>query len=164
MTQEEYLAHHGILGQKWGVRRYQNSDGTLTAAGKKRYSRQLYRKLRKPHDQTESSKVRMKINNDPEFLKARNAYEKAEAHTFELERRGLSANSNERKKALEAQVNAYVAMHGTYFSAIKKHRPELFSATLKEIGEDDTAVGREVINEILSEHDKQLGYYLKSMR
>lgn len=33
----KYLAHHGILGQKWGVRRYQNEDGTLTAAGKKRY-------------------------------------------------------------------------------------------------------------------------------
>lgn len=29
------LEHHGILGMKWGVRRYQNKDGSLTAAGKK---------------------------------------------------------------------------------------------------------------------------------
>lgn len=32
----EYLVHHGILGQRWGIRRYQNPDGTLTAEGKKR--------------------------------------------------------------------------------------------------------------------------------
>lgn len=31
------MYHHGILGQKWGVRRYQNEDGTLTPAGKDRY-------------------------------------------------------------------------------------------------------------------------------
>ncbi len=41
MTQEEYLAHHGILGQRWGVRRYQNADGTLTNAGKKRYAKSI---------------------------------------------------------------------------------------------------------------------------
>lgn len=33
---DTYLAHHGIKGQKWGVRRYQNADGTLTAEGRKR--------------------------------------------------------------------------------------------------------------------------------
>lgn len=33
---ENELYHHGVLGQKWGVRRYQNKDGSLTMAGKKR--------------------------------------------------------------------------------------------------------------------------------
>lgn len=34
--QPNELYHHGIKGMKWGVRRYQNEDGTLTNAGKKR--------------------------------------------------------------------------------------------------------------------------------
>lgn len=39
-----YLMHHGTKGQKWGVRRYQNEDGTLTEAGRARYGGQkIYR-------------------------------------------------------------------------------------------------------------------------
>lgn len=34
---EDYLCHHGILGMHWGIRRYQNKDGSLTAEGKQRY-------------------------------------------------------------------------------------------------------------------------------
>ena len=38
------LYHHGIKGQKWGIRRYRNKDGTLTESGKKRLSKK-YKKL-----------------------------------------------------------------------------------------------------------------------
>ena len=38
---EYELYHHGVKGMKWGVRRYQNKDGTLTNAGKKRYDRDI---------------------------------------------------------------------------------------------------------------------------
>lgn len=36
-----YLEHHGIKGQKWGIRRFQNEDGTLTAEGRRRYGKEL---------------------------------------------------------------------------------------------------------------------------
>lgn len=36
--EEQYLKHHGIKGQKWGRRRFQNVDGSLTPAGQKRYN------------------------------------------------------------------------------------------------------------------------------
>lgn len=38
LYEDNYLAHFGIKGQKWGVRRFQNADGSLTAEGKERYN------------------------------------------------------------------------------------------------------------------------------
>lgn len=35
----DYLMHHGVKGQKWGYRKWQNSDGSLTPAGKEHYSK-----------------------------------------------------------------------------------------------------------------------------
>lgn len=39
MSTDDILVHHGVLGMKWGIRRYQNKDGSLTAEGLRRYGR-----------------------------------------------------------------------------------------------------------------------------
>lgn len=57
------LYHHGIKGQKWGVRRYRNKDGTLTPAGKKRYADDS-------GDISEPEKSKHRLNLETKFKKA----------------------------------------------------------------------------------------------
>ena len=62
------LYHHGIKGQKWGVRRYQNKDGSLTPKGKRRISK-ITDKLNKNYSKFESvelenQKLNLRFNND----------------------------------------------------------------------------------------------------
>lgn len=62
------LYHHGVKGQRWGVRRYQNEDGTLTRAGRERYNA-------KDYDSMEESK-KIQYNKD-RFRQTRNDYARA---------------------------------------------------------------------------------------
>ena len=52
-----YLVHHGIKNQKWGVRRFQNEDGTLTEAGKRRYSKGVNRVAKQIAKASEKNKA-----------------------------------------------------------------------------------------------------------
>ena len=56
------LSHHGILGQKWGVRRFQNKDGTLTSAGKKRRAENYNDQQRKRDEKIYGKKAVERIN------------------------------------------------------------------------------------------------------
>ena len=73
----DYLEHHGILGQKWGIRRFQNPDGSLTEEGRKRYGDiltpdQMKNMIRSYNLRTGKSK---KINKNTTFKTSHGTYD-----------------------------------------------------------------------------------------
>lgn len=75
------LQHYGIMGMRWGIRRYQNKDGTLTNRGKKRYNKEV-EKLRK-----ETAKVKEAEKIAVNRKKTQTKLDKLEAKKQELEAR-----------------------------------------------------------------------------
>lgn len=65
------LSHYGILGMKWGVRRYQNEDGSLTAAGKKRYSDEQRNRDEKIYGKKAARRIEEKVNRGESIQGAR---------------------------------------------------------------------------------------------
>ncbi len=59
MSETLYLVHHGIKGQRWGIRRYQNFDGSYTAAGLKRYQ-----KAKDAYDESRAKYKEVKASGD----------------------------------------------------------------------------------------------------
>lgn len=92
-TRQGELYHHGIKGQKWGVRRFQNKDGSLTPAGKKRYD--------EPNSHSDKKEKQYKIpqNKSLHRLKLEDKYKQ----------QGFSKEEAEQKAAKRIKTEMYIA-------------------------------------------------------
>lgn len=113
------LYHWGIKGMKWGVRRYQNKDGTRTLAGLKRYADKAKEGLRKAgnsvkdhHSKHKAEKAAEKLRKKPlseltdEELQARIARAQKEKQLFDLERPMASLTKSQENLGKKFLVNA----------------------------------------------------------
>lgn len=104
LTGDSYIAHHGIKGQKWGVRRYQNADGSLTAAGYNHYYGHS-----KEMDRAERKEFKSAMNAD------RKAWKKSAKENYKAAKeRVKSGEISEESKAFQnAKRDRYMSKHGS---------------------------------------------------
>ena len=162
-TYSNELYHHGIKGQKWGVRRYQNEDGSLTNAGKKRRQISLNPKVIKA--QIENRKVKKSFEN---WKKSDAARDKA-----------IALGKDRNDKALEYELNrnkdtrkAYKEANKAYKSATKKNTLYRRGVVKETIGRDlaskyQTAAKRssdtDTYNRLMNKHDTELASARKAL-
>ena len=102
MTDELY--HYGIKGMKWGVRRYQNPDGTLTEAGKKREERNAIKEIRK--DRRTAAKRASLLSDDELDTRIRRLQK--EKQLRELTESEINPGRSAAKKTLSKYSNMFV--------------------------------------------------------
>lgn len=125
-SNNDYLMHYGIEGQKWGVRRFQNADGTLTEEGKLRYS--------------ESSG-----GSDSKNIKIRKQFEKANnACRFDQDvlrnwKENYSSYKNKESKLVEDYQNRY--LKDSKIQKIDDQKDQLAKDYFQALKETDLTIG-----------------------
>lgn len=119
---DDVLIHHGILGMKWGVRRYQNKDGSLTSAGKKRYSDNDDIKEAPQKNTEEPKKKSVKDMSDEELRR--------EVNRMQLEQNYLRMTGQNIEKGKSAVEIALEKMKDSFVSTVAQKSGQILAERL----------------------------------
>ena len=147
---DDYLMHYGVQGMKWGIRRYVNYDGTLTAEGRKKYGTyQNFAKSSEGRKMLAQSNTQRPATTTPRYTKNQNGVQTRQAG--QQPKKGLSTKQ---KVAIGATVTASaLAIVGTAV-LIRNHHNMM---------EHESELGKKAVQE-MSAFDKALNSYKETAR
>ena len=119
---DDVLIHYGILGMKWGVRRYQNKDGSLTSAGKKRYGNNDDIKDSPQKNTEEPKKKSVKDMSDEELRR--------EVNRMQLEQNYLRMTGQNIEKGKSAVEIALGKMKESFVSTVAQKSGQILAERL----------------------------------
>lgn len=157
---ELYLSHHGTKGMRWGIRRYQNSDGSLTPAGKKRYGTKanfekvqaVKRKGEKLHSKETENRKKANARTEKEIAKLKKKYgiEDDEPKNKEpsIEELREATTKLQAKNAYDRELDTYMKNHPPELS----RREKFMKSMIKDvITPSAKSVGKKFVEQKLSE-------------
>ena len=150
------LYHHGVKGQRWGIRRYQNKDGSLTSYGKRRYAKELAKleaEKKRVRQQEQTAKKMKKLDDMRKDLderkKALNPDDTPESAKQQKapsvpKKRKLSELSNEEIQAKIDRMN------------LENKYKELAQAQIDAVSKKEVSKGRKFTEEVLEKAGKNI--------
>ena len=166
---DDELMHYGIKGQKWGVRRYQNEDGTLTPAGRKKYRQEIKEENKKAFEYGREAsisshaaayaknksiksqyKYKKALLKDPNMIKSSTQKKRRYAEADAMSSKQLEAYARSAEKKAKEHCNSLIKKYGS--ENVKNIRYSEFKAkdgSITKRVNDRVVTGKEVATSIL---------------
>ena len=143
------LYHYGVLGMRWGVRRYQNKDGSLTKAGQKRYNKEMAKVREKNKALNNSIKTKAKL----EKLESKKKELKAKEKSF---KNGKSASDMVKKDETSTKSKKISDMSDDELRAtlnrmqMEKNTMDL-QRQISSLNAQNVSTGRKIVNTVMKD-------------
>lgn len=151
------LYHHGVKGQRWGVRRYQNKDGSLTSYGKKRYAKELAKleaEKKRIRQQEQTAKKMKKLDDMRKDIDERKKALKTDDETPEPTKQ-QKAPSAPKKRKLSELSNEEIQEKIDRMNLENKYK-ELAQERIDAVSKKEVSKGRKFAEEVIEKAGKNI--------